>query len=300
MEDKDLGQKLADMKEALKKRNVIVIDDVIPGHPAYGFLEAFGSGKERFLYAFHYQDKGRFSNEFLKPFREDGHNIENCEDLAKASIDPKNNYFYDSTYGSFIPSKDINKKYCWDLKINEEEFRKRTGIGNAYGIIVIGRQPDKDKKNATFVHEGFHGLDIDYNLAGEGEGWLRKFFSLIKSSEVVTDMRTIAFMGDDLKTEPCYVKGGKQTHNYIRRLLAGKGDLIKENQKVIMALYEQFDQDAVFQDFAASQLYPEWSGAGRNIKSFKTPLEYMSFDLSSFKTALKCMAFEKPLNLQNI
>jgi len=284
MENKGLEQKLSKMREALKKKNVVVIDDVIPGHPAYGFLESYGSGEEGFLYAFYYQDHSKFSDEFLEPFREEGLKIENCEDLAKACIDPKTNYFYESAVGKFVPSKDIKRRYeC--LKMDEEEFRKRTGIGNADGVIVLGRtQSKKDEKIRNFIHEGFHGIDIDYELPEMSIGQVDRHFNNVKASEVLTDMRMISYLGD-LKTKAYYIRGDEQTYDYIKKLLAGKGNLITENQKVLGTLYNQFSHDNVFQDFAVSQLNSEL-GAKENLKSFKT--------------ALECMAFGKPLNSQKV
>jgi len=286
MENKNLEQKLGKMKEELGKRNIMVIDDIIPGHPAYGFLDgSLGQNETLFLAAFYYQDHGRFSDEFLEPYREEGYKIENCEDLAKADTDPRTGYFYDSMPGKFIKSKYVKENYCCK-SIKEEEFRTRTGIGNADGIIVMGRQPNENIKTRVFVHEGFHGLDIDCELP-EIDTLSKKFGDYMKSMEIITDMRAIACIDDEseVKVGTCYIKGDNQTHDYIKKLLAGKGDLITENKKVLKVLYNQFSQDTAFQEFALN-----------NLKKFSEMSD--KENLESFKTALECLAFGKQLSPQ--
>lgn len=137
--------------------------------------------------------------------------------------------------------------YYQNLGMNEKEFRRRTGTYDAKGVVIVGRIPKG--KEEIIIHEGFHGLDMDYSAPSFGEAiemvkkacGMEECLAFNYANELLTDMRTVAYLREDFKIDTIYLSRDK--HREAINLLSGRGNLLRENRKVLESLLEEFNQN---------------------------------------------------------
>ena len=237
-----IESKIKRIENNVKSFGIAIHKDVMPGMPSYGFIGAKhydeksypdGFSAYDFKIAFCYQDHKTFPCELIKEASEKGHKLKSLNEFGKYFKDP------DASNGRYV-NDSILRKAADILKMPEEEFRKRLGIKDERGLIIVGSQKNEFYEKCTLTHECVHAKDDINSLDGENS-WIFERYK--NPSEIFTDIRVLIYLNG--KANTIYLN--KKHHKIIYSSFENYKDcLFEKQQEFLIDFTKKFDEDSEF------------------------------------------------------